>query len=324
MLHVVRSSLISWHVFKQDVAIRFTEQQKKIGLIAFFAISCLALLYLCYNRCCFRAQASLLNENGDEDLLSKGKRLIQEEKFQEAEKVFEEILALEPKNIDALVGYAESLLEHDEMDQASGYLTEALTLGPNHAHALGSFARLLVMRGEFIDAQMMIDKALQLAPTVPVFHLIKGDILFALNDFTGAEASYTEAIQLQKKMSKELPDLLWQLYQKGEDRAELTLNLCHKLLNNMKYQKPLTLFAEKLYHKECFYDAAGVYGLILSHNPTNVNALNHYAEALFKLDEMEGALEFFEKVLKLDPKNALALDYLPKVREALKKYDKIN
>lgn len=105
-------------IFKEKIASFVKYQQKRIGLIVFIA---LAALLDCYTLSrCFWFKARKLGHNfiGNQKL---------QENLEESAIKYKDILALEPKNPDALRNYAVTLHQLGNLEEANAKFNEALT-----------------------------------------------------------------------------------------------------------------------------------------------------------------------------------------------------
>lgn len=365
MINFSNINLSSLNSLKQEVAHRFTDQQKKIAVIVLFALGCLASANLFY-RCCFKAQPS--DPNDDDEIPSRGflgqitdafqqvkmdqiskllkeadqaiKRKAYDEadvKFQEALKAnpqnvksltsygiflsdhkkndkaaqdyFDRALTQDPKNAELMIIYAKSLLNQDLADQAVDHLKEALKLGPRNYRALIQYTRALLMQGKINEAQDEIDKALILAPTAPSTHMLKGDILFAMGDFSGADSWYEKWINLDSRSPEgDLGITLLILYEKGKHQAVLALKLCQQLIHRRRHASQLEHFAVELHLKGCLDDAAVVFDMLVKQDPQSVFSLSRIADILCHQGRTKEAIRLFNKAYSIDPTDSYMLE----------------
>ena len=106
---------------------------------------------------------------------------------------------LEPNNLEAHIDLGRAYVAIEAWEDA---LREAATIAgkdPANAWALYFRAAALSAKGQRQDALAAIDKALAAGQPSPEFHILRGDILNALERFGEAESAYRSALAQNPK-----------------------------------------------------------------------------------------------------------------------------
>ena len=82
-------------------------------------------------------------------------------------------------------------------------------------------------------------------------------------------------------------------------------------------ERPLNLFGYEVLEKKDTASAIRVFALNAREFPRSANVWDSLAEAHLKAGDMKQAKRFYEKSLKLDPKNEAAKEQLKKIKEGL-------
>ncbi|RZF66243.1 glycosyltransferase family 41 protein [Sphingomonas populi] len=169
------------------------------------------------------------------NLLTTAMRHHQTGQLGNAEQGYRAVLAIEPRNVDALHllgvvahqrGHNDAALDligraigqngrvaafHHNLGNVLGQLgrqadavaayRQAIRLQPEHVEAHASLAGLLVQQGEAQEALAAIDRALALRPLDAGKHVNRGNILHALGRSDAAIAAYRRAIELEPALA---------------------------------------------------------------------------------------------------------------------------
>ena len=84
--------------------------------------------------------------------LSKIGILIQQKKYDAAEKILRQLLAQEPTNIHYLALLAELNLQQDRLDKAESIIDDAIGLSPDTAHLYYIKSRVDIQKDKYDDA----------------------------------------------------------------------------------------------------------------------------------------------------------------------------
>jgi predicted TPR repeat methyltransferase len=128
------------------------------------------------------------------ELLAAAIKKHQEGQPEEAAKIYREILAASPDNVDALhfLGVAEHQLGHS--DRALEHISRALAEMPDHPDALNNRGNILKKLGRLDEAERDYRRTLELRPGDPNTRNNLGTIQRERGDLAGAIATYREVI----------------------------------------------------------------------------------------------------------------------------------
>jgi tetratricopeptide (TPR) repeat protein len=234
-----------------------------------------------------------------EDIVNKGVKLMDSANPKEVIKYFDQVLEVDPENINALNNKGYLLNIQGKYDDALVYLDKALLIDPNFIPALVNKGNSLCYRGKYDEAMNYYDKVLEM--DYKNFNALnnKGYALLTIGDFAKAQKYLDKALKIE-------PENPLVIYNKG-------------------------FFYEK---KRDYKEALKWYNKLLKIKPNHTNALNAKGRVLCEIDKEDEAIPFFDKVLDLDPVNIDGLTnkgvYLLKhsenekdFEEALRCFDKV-
>jgi tetratricopeptide (TPR) repeat protein len=164
-------------------------------------------------------------------------------------------------------------------------------------------------REDWLAARDFLSLAVQIDPCYPRLLGSLGSLQFQLQEYPAACSTFSAAV----RQSPDNPDLHiqlamvhLQLKQVGEAKAALQRSLSLRPNNPTARQMLGDLdFAAKRYG-----DAAQHYCALLESNPDGVNLLLHLGKCLYELRDLASARWCFERVIALEPSNAIASEAL--------------
>lgn len=134
-----------------------------------------------------------------EELLNKAYESEEIGNRQEAVKYFDQVLQLDPNNIEALNGKGILLLVLGDKDQSLEHLDKALKINPNYVNALINKGVFLGEEEKFDEALEYFNKALNIEPENSKALVNKANVYTFLGDFD-------EALELLDKVLKNEPN----------------------------------------------------------------------------------------------------------------------
>jgi tetratricopeptide (TPR) repeat protein len=245
--------------------------------------------------------------------------------------IFDEVLGIEPENIDALNGKGSSLLKLNRMNEAEKYFDYSLSISQNSS-ALINKGRICKSKKQYLKALKYYDKANLINPSLnnivtmfknEVIELIDGNIEIELNDFS-PEANELIKRGIEYKNSNKLWDAL-DCLQNAMKADRSCVNFAISIINEIKsiLQNELLIktpdfgdsrneqFKRKslrlLLFEEDPEQALTIMNLILEDNENEIDTLNHKGCVLFLFDKFDDAIECFDKCLRLDENYYYAL-----------------
>jgi len=205
------------------------------------------------------------------ELLQQGIALWQKWQLKEAQTIFDRVLALQPKNFEALQLSAIIAGQSNNFQLALKMLDEILSIKPDFADAHSN--RGLAFKGlnRFNEAIASFDRAIELNPKHFQAHLNRGLILKELNKIVDAIESYEHAIAIK-------PDYAEALNSRG---------IALKELNQ-------------------FEDAIASYKSAIAINPEYAEAHSNLGAALSDLKQFNKAIESYNKAIEINPNSVQA------------------
>ncbi len=195
-------------------------------------------------------------------------------------------LKVEPRHILALNNRGNAFQQLRRFDEALASYDRALAIRPDHVEALANRGAALTAMRRYDEALSSCDRALALRPDLADAHVNRGNALHASDRFTEAVLAFDRALALQPNYAE------------------------------AHYNRGNALYALKR-HEEALasVDAA------LALRPDYVEALTNRGAVLHALDRDEGALASLDRAIALEPNNVEALVNRGVALNALKRYD---
>jgi tetratricopeptide (TPR) repeat protein len=286
----------------------------------------------------------------------------QENEFQEAKEIYNEIIEAFPNHVQAI--YFSGLLSYqqDVFHEAKELISKALELNPSWPEALNNRGNANKSLGYYKEALNDYTKAIEIDPCYALALSNRGLILSDLNCFRAAIADLTKAIEIQ-------PDDAGTYYKRGLifakqefyknaicdfDRALIyrpddvdTLKARGNTYRKSKSLKNALMDFNRIVilrpncsesflnrgavfsESEEFYRAIDDYNTALSLDPLNTGALNNRASAYEALCHFAAALFDYNRAIALKPDFAEAYNnrgitfgYLKKFKQSFKDFDK--
>jgi len=201
-----------------------------------------------------------------EHSLSKVGILIQQKKYDAAEKILRQLLAQEPTNIHYLALLAELNLQQDRIDKAESIIEDAIGLSPDTAHLYFMKSRIDIQKDKYDDAEKSIQQSITLDPYTADYFAWFANIKLA-------RKQYEESLRLANQALEIDPEDL------------LALNVRSTVLI-------------KLNRKE---DAFATIEGALRNDPNNAYTHANYGWGLLEKGDHKKALKHFKEALKNDP-----------------------
>jgi len=261
-------------------------------------------------------------------LIEQGFALLGEGKFNEAQNIYEQVLAIQPNHFDALQLLGALSVQTKQFTKAVNLLTKALKINPNHAACYSNRGIALKELGRFEEALISYEKAIRLAPDFVKTYFNRGNALQELGRFEEALVSYDKAISIAPDYAEAHSNRGNVLKELG--RFEESLISCDKAIsithdyveahsNRGTALKELKRFEEALISYEKAISIAPDYAELYSNSGITLQELKRYNEAI----------THFDKALTLKPEYAEAwsnkgttLHKLKRFHEAIAHHDK--
>ncbi|MDD3029105.1 MAG: tetratricopeptide repeat protein [Alphaproteobacteria bacterium] len=243
-----------------------------------------------------------------------------EGRLDDAEALYQALLAAEPTNADACTLFGVMLGAKGRFDEGVRWIDKGLALDPDAGLFHFQKGTVLMAAQRLGEAIASFERALELSPNAPSFHFNYANALRANEDWLPAIAHYKKAIQLQPDFLEAYNNIALslvheKLYDDARGYAEKAVAL------NPSYGDGwLTLcnVAEKLKDYKTALDA-GAKAVVLI--PDNHYAWFGYGVALNRMNRDANAVEAYKRSLTLNPKRADIWDNLAQTYQALNQLD---
>lgn len=199
----------------------------------------------------------------------------------------------------------ELLLQQERYEDAEGILQDLLKNDPDDAVVLSFLAEVKLQADDYLTAHHFIDQSLAITPNNPALHHLKARILIQENRFKEAIDFIEEAIQLDPEDAdyhalKALILLQQKKFQESLDAADQALELDAENLLALNMR---TSALQKLDRKEdAFITIEGA----LKEDPNNSFTHANYGWNLLETGDHKKALEHFKQSLQQNPGNEYA------------------
>lgn len=179
------------------------------------------------------------------EYLAQGKEYIQIGDYENARTAYQQALALDPKNIDALFESAEALLRLGDLQQASEYYLAVIETDSKQLMAHVKLGQLYLLMGKISQAQVLAQKGLTINKDSPDALVLSGGILAALSDRDGAAMKANAA--LEKDPSHVPAILLLASLQVKTGEIDRAINFLHHHIAQNSNDVALRLMLTNLY-----------------------------------------------------------------------------
>jgi tetratricopeptide (TPR) repeat protein len=253
-------------------------------------------------------------------LLTQGLALHQAGRLAEAEKIYGQILAIDPDQSDArhLLGFI--FHQRGDSAQAVHHMDLALQKNPDNILALNNRGIALNVLKRFDEALASYDQAIAMRPDFIEALLNRGNTLQELQRFDEALASFDRAVAMR-------PDHAIAYYNRANmlhalDRFDEALaSYDCALALRPGYAEALVNRGVTLHVLERFVDALASYDAAVVLRPGGDAAFANRGMALHALKRFDEALASFDRALALRPDNAEALGSRGVTLHALRRFD---
>lgn len=230
-----------------------------------------------------------------------------------AEKLAQEILAKDPKNIEGHILMGSILFAQNQKDKAFAELNHAIELDPNRVESYLSLARFYIVTNESAKAEELFKRAISVNPNSPLGHTEYGKYLVQTNRLQEAEVELKKAVEVAPNdRTARFVLASYYLVNKQIDKAETE----YKALAALDPDKPETqaMLADFYSSINRLDEAAKIYQNILSKSPDYLAGRYRLGEILLQRGDIQGATAQIDEALKKDPSDRQALLLRARVR----------
>lgn len=242
---------------------------------------------------------------GPQQKLERAIQLHQAGKLKEAERLYADILALEPRNFTASHFLGVIRYQQGRTEEAIMLIRAALGINPASPAAQSNLGLALQVRGELEAALAAFDKAIALKPGDADSHNNRGNMLAQMNRFEEALAAFNAALALKPQFADAL-----------NNRGNVLLALGRGEEALVSYNQAIAArpdFADAFYNRGQplldamrLEEALASYDRAIALKPGFANALSGRAMALQRLGRLPDALAGYDAALKIAPDLSVA------------------
>jgi predicted O-linked N-acetylglucosamine transferase (SPINDLY family) len=223
----------------------------------------------------------------------------------EAENIYRQVIAADPKNFDALHLLGVACLQAGRPNEAVRHISDAIALNGEHSHAYNNLGETYRALGDLEDARNAFEKAISLNPDSFQAHNNLGNVYQARERLEEAEACYRKAMALNPNYPEARVNLGNILQDRGEwddaiEQYEIAIEL------RPEYGAALNNLGNTLRAQRKLEEALPYFQRAVAADPRHVQALVNLGHVLLALGSRNEAVRHFERALILDPENAEA------------------
>ena len=228
-----------------------------------------------------------MNIENIKDTLKKAYEFHKSNKLEEAEKIYRQILEIDPNNFGSNYLLGSLFAQTKNLQEAKKLLQKALQIDPNYADAHYNLGNVLNELEEIKEAAICFEKSISINPKNTDAHINLGNLLKKIGKIDEAENLYKKAIKINPN----------------------SINA----YNNLG-----TIFQED----ENFEEAIKFYKKTIEIEPTFASAYNNLGLVSHAIEEHQNAINYYEKAIKLKPDYATAHSNLGKLYKELGNFKK--
>ena len=136
--------------------------------------------------------------------LDEAQKARSEERYEDAERMYIEVLKSDPKNADAYRGLAELFIDQKLYDQAAETLEFLLRLTGDDDRALGRLGQVEASRGNFQEAEARYLRSIEISANAGAYRADLGRVYLAAGEAKKAQEQFRTALQSEPHHPKYL------------------------------------------------------------------------------------------------------------------------
>ncbi len=237
--------------------------------------------------------------------LAEGLALHQAGRLEEAERIYEEVVAREPRNADAQQFLGLVRLRRGDLEGAVERIGRAVALNPKVGAYHYNLGLALQRRGDVAGSLASYRRAVGLSPDLAEAHNNLGNLLRETGALEAAVESCRRAVALRGDWAEAHLNLGTALQAAGRfDEALSSLYRAIGISPNLASAHQA--IGNVLQQRGQFADAIAAYRRSLQHDPNAAQTYLNLGNALQVLGQIDEAMASFSTVLKLNPQSAEA------------------
>jgi len=237
-------------------------------------------------------------------------------RLDDAERVYRQVIAAEPRHSDALHLLGVVALQRGNRTQAVELIAKAVAIDPANVAALGNLGMAYHALNRADEAESALRNALALKPDWDAAHSNLGVVLQAKGDLDGAEASFQAALQFNPNHADALNNLGGIFKDSGQlEQAEA----CYRkaLAVNPRSVETCINLGSVYQRRNILDQAEACYRQALQLRPDHAGACNGIGSVMQQQGKLADAEEWLRKALAISPEMAEAASNLGDVLQAL-------
>ena len=233
-------------------------------------------------------------------LLDDALQLHQNGRFSEAESLYRQILAINPRHPDCLHLLGMIAYQEGSFETAADMIRQAIAINSSGTSYYANLGTVLQAQGRLEEAEALYRRALTSRPDLAEVHVNLGNVLLARGELEGSVACYERALTLRPTCAETYNNLGNARQKQGQIDAAISC-----------YERALAIkpdYAEVYYNLGSAYrdqdkldEAVTRYEDALTIEPEYIEAYYNLGNVLREQGKLEDALAKYEKVLTLRP-----------------------
>ncbi len=232
-----------------------------------------------------------------------GQVFFQRKFYQEAITQFKHSVDLMPSNVEYKLSLAKSYQSLGQLKAAEKYFQLAVDQNPAKANSLYQYGLFMEEKGELKNAISHYRKALKMDKNLYEVHEPLGKILEKTGELGGAIAQYTLALKNDKK-NPTLNFTIGRLLLNSKNSSKAIFHFERALSFTPRDFKAHIKVAEMLMGKGMTDESLALYETASSIDPKNPKVYSEMGKAYLEKQDLGAALKFFKKSVILQPENA--------------------
>lgn len=227
-------------------------------------------------------------------------------KLEDAAKLYEYVLSIDPRNFNALHMLGEVSFRNGDLGGAVELYSKAIAVNSNHAAAHSNLGNALIREKKFDEALLSFDRAIALDPVYAEAFNNRGNALLGLGRADEAAASFNQAIALMPKYPEAFNNLgiaLLELKRPSDALAAFERAIELK----PDYAEALYNHGNALLESKRVHEAFNSFERAVTLRPDYAEAWNNRGNALLELKRPKEAFESYGQASSRRPGYAQAL-----------------
>jgi len=240
-----------------------------------------------------------------DDIFRKGLGLHQRGKLAEAQALYRQVLAVDPRHFDSLHLLGLSLVQGGDPRRGADLIRQALTIRSDFPEAHYNLGNALLTLGQPAEALASLERALQLNPGDAQYRLEAGNALKELKRSDEAIAQYDQAIRLHPASAEAFNNRGIALKDAGRP-AEAVASLDAAIALRPAYAEAHSNRGNALKELGRLDEALACHDTAISLRPDYAEAHYNRANLLGEMKRLDAALAGYDAALRLRPDYAEA------------------